>query len=287
LAMHIEPGPGVNRKPFELQVRDGGRIIARAEVERLQYLDIPISWESDQTRVLSLHVEGGDLPIESDPRRLNFRLFWCGWSGAPSVPPALPQSQPLPDIPQEDGLALGAGWQPVIGEANEDACFVAADCGEILVRSVEAEPQVLRLELAPGGAGPFRLEVRDISARVVATGSLHGRQICYLTLPVVPGPTQLFTLGLVQAPLRENIPARFDRYRRGYYGLCIWTQDPGRLVATHLDRRRDLPYHSARSRVGDHCTRGSATIPWQLHTPQEFPLTATARSQGSSNWLAK
>jgi hypothetical protein len=36
------------------------------------------------------------------------------------------------------------------------------------------------------------------------------------------------------------------------------------------------------------CSRGTATVgPWQPHTPQEFPLTATARSRGSFNWLAR
>jgi hypothetical protein len=157
---------------------------------------------TERTQILTLHVEGGDRPYPNDPRRLNFRVFWCGWSGSSSGAAPLPLSKPLPNIPVDSGLALGAGWQPVTDDAAGETCCSAHGHGEILVQCNEGVPKVLRLELAIAGSGPQRLEVSDACERIVAAGDLHGRQICYLTLPIDPGPTQVFNLRLRQGELR-------------------------------------------------------------------------------------
>jgi hypothetical protein len=199
LAILIEPGPGMNWKRFELVVRNqsGGRL-ASARVERMQRLEIPLSWRPGQTQVFSLHVEGGDSPTPHDPRLLNFRLFWCGWSGT-SV---YPLSQTELEIPIESGLALGGGWRPSECNASGDAYLEGRDGAEIVTQLGGTSARVVRLEIAPVDVGLFQLEVRERSGRVVSTGPLRGRQVCYLTLPIRPGQTEVFSLHSTQANFR-------------------------------------------------------------------------------------
>ncbi len=199
LVILIEPGPGVNWKRFELVVRNqsGGKL-ASARVEKLQRLEIPLPWRPGQTQVFSLHVDGGDSPTPHDPRLLNFRLFWCGWSGV-SV---YPLSQAEPDIPIETGLALGGGWRPYVHNASDDAYLEGCDGAEIITQLGRLSPRVVQLEIAPVDIGLFHLEVREMSGRVVAKGPLRGRQVCYLTLPIRPGQTQVFSLHSAEVDFR-------------------------------------------------------------------------------------
>jgi hypothetical protein len=37
----------------------------------------------NEARVILFHVEGGGAAAKNDPRIMNFRVFWCGWSGSP------------------------------------------------------------------------------------------------------------------------------------------------------------------------------------------------------------
>jgi hypothetical protein len=81
LTLVIEPGPGVGYGSFELLVRnEEGKIVARAPVRGLLVLDLQLPLEPGKTQMFRLTLEGGDLPAARDPRILNFRLFWCGWS---------------------------------------------------------------------------------------------------------------------------------------------------------------------------------------------------------------
>jgi hypothetical protein len=81
LVLVVEPGPGVRYQSFELLVRDeDGRTAARALVKGLELLEIPLSIEPGKKQVFRLTLEGGGLPAPRDPRILNFRVLWCGWS---------------------------------------------------------------------------------------------------------------------------------------------------------------------------------------------------------------
>jgi len=82
LLIVIEPGPGVGFQPFELVIRSyDGSIVARQRIEKLQVVDVDIPLEDSKTQVFKLTLDGGDLLAERDTRLLNFRVFWCGWTG--------------------------------------------------------------------------------------------------------------------------------------------------------------------------------------------------------------
>jgi len=82
LVMYVEPGPGFQGQPFELTVQnEGGKILGSAHVSGLQRIEIPLDIPTDEARVILFHVEGGGALAKNDPRIMNFRVFWCGWSG--------------------------------------------------------------------------------------------------------------------------------------------------------------------------------------------------------------
>lgn len=87
LLLQIEPGPGVNNDPFELLVRNAsGAIVSSVLVQRgPQLLEMEIPYQPGQTEQFVLTLEGGDRPTPNDPRILNFRISWCGWSLAHSI----------------------------------------------------------------------------------------------------------------------------------------------------------------------------------------------------------
>jgi hypothetical protein len=215
LVIHIEPGPGMNWKRFELVVRDqSGCTVATARVETLQHLEIPIAWRPDHTQVFSLHVEGGDRPTPNDPRLLNFRLFWCGLSGTP----VQSLNHTALEIPIETGLSLGGGWRPGAPDASGDASVEGRDGAEILTQlQLEQHagqgPRVMRLDIAPVDDRLFHLEVRESSGKVVAKGPLRGRQICYLTLPIRPGQIEVFSL--------HSSQVNFHLYRLGWSDTTV------------------------------------------------------------------
>jgi hypothetical protein len=79
LALLVEPGPGVGRRPFRLLIAlSNGEVLARALVDGPTYVKVPIpAWRGRVTALFLTTKEGG-LPMEGDPRILNFRVFGCG-----------------------------------------------------------------------------------------------------------------------------------------------------------------------------------------------------------------
>jgi len=77
LALDLEPGPGVNAKPFVLRVvDDSGNSIANVDVKTRQPVAIPIDAATAGTPLsLTLHADGGGKKIGSDDRIMNFRVF--------------------------------------------------------------------------------------------------------------------------------------------------------------------------------------------------------------------
>jgi hypothetical protein len=205
MGMLIEPGPGVDSKPFELTVLDQSHCrVASALVNELEYVEIPLACRRGRTEVFVLHIDGGDRPAVNDPRLLNFRLFWCGWSqqsGPKSTPVRL-------DLPLEPGLMLGGGWLPTGSGAVGETRILGADGAEIVVQAPEATPRVLRFEIEPQGRLPMAIEVRDSQSRILASRAIRGRQLCYLSLPLGAGLTQVFSL--------HSGESNFYLYRMGW-----------------------------------------------------------------------
>jgi hypothetical protein len=71
--LEVEPGPGVNSKPFTLRILDeSGVQKTEALVKTRQVVEIPAG---DAPVTLTLHAEGGGKLIGSDKRVMNFRAF--------------------------------------------------------------------------------------------------------------------------------------------------------------------------------------------------------------------
>ncbi|MEO8368596.1 MAG: hypothetical protein ABI806_05305, partial [Candidatus Solibacter sp.] len=78
LALLVEPGPGVEYRPFELQAKDrAGNVVASARVAGLTYLELPLALPVGDGE-WRLGATGGGTLISEDPRLLNFRVYACG-----------------------------------------------------------------------------------------------------------------------------------------------------------------------------------------------------------------
>jgi hypothetical protein len=90
LAFEIEPGPGVGRKAFRLQVLDSsGALLGEARVERRSVLRLRLS--AKRRQAFRFRVVGGGLKFALDPRVLSFRVFRCAREKA--APPAQPAGE--------------------------------------------------------------------------------------------------------------------------------------------------------------------------------------------------
>jgi len=79
LALLVEPGPGVGYRPFHLSIElPNGEVVAKALVDGLSYVKVPVPAWRGRVTALHLTTEEGGLPAAEDPRILNFRIFGCG-----------------------------------------------------------------------------------------------------------------------------------------------------------------------------------------------------------------
>jgi hypothetical protein len=75
LRLEIEPGPGVDMKPFSLQVLDqAGAPLDTFEVKTRQHVEIAVPEDIAFPTTLRLHVEGGGKMSSGDSRIMNFRV---------------------------------------------------------------------------------------------------------------------------------------------------------------------------------------------------------------------
>jgi glycosyltransferase involved in cell wall biosynthesis len=76
LRLELEPGPGLDCQPFELQILDeSGQQVAGALVRGREVINVILPTVPGRTAVFRLHVEGGGKSIPGDSRTLNFRIF--------------------------------------------------------------------------------------------------------------------------------------------------------------------------------------------------------------------
>jgi len=78
IALLVEPGPGVEYKPFDLQVKNSDDdVVASLRVDGLTYLELPLVLPMGASQ-WRLSVPGGGMVVSDDPRLLNFRVYACG-----------------------------------------------------------------------------------------------------------------------------------------------------------------------------------------------------------------
>lgn len=76
LSLLVEPGPGVDGKPFLLKVLDAsGRQVSAEPVLRRGTVNFILPVQSGEPNRFRLHLDGGGKPARNDPRILNFRVF--------------------------------------------------------------------------------------------------------------------------------------------------------------------------------------------------------------------
>lgn len=76
LSLVVEPGPGLDGKPFLLKVMDAsGHQVAAARVDRRIAVQVFVPVEPGKPNEFRLHVDGGGKPAKGDPRIMNFRVL--------------------------------------------------------------------------------------------------------------------------------------------------------------------------------------------------------------------
>lgn len=178
LNIHLEPGPGLNLKPFELLVKDKDETLARTTVKGRQMVSIELPAAEPSVRNLVLHVEGGGKAAPNDDRLLNFRVFKL------TFVPAL-----LDVIGPNLKAKLGSGWYPLEtfnGEtfrwAGEDASITIAEVGGDKMLLLEVEP-------GPGvNSKPFVLRVLNDAGVQITEAHVNKRQVVAIPLE---GPMSL------------------------------------------------------------------------------------------------
>jgi hypothetical protein len=178
LNIHLEPGPGLNLKPFELLIKEKDQTLARTTVKGRQMVSLELAPVEPTVRKLMLHVEGGGKAAPNDGRVLNFRVFKLTFVPAP-----------VDVLPPEIGAKLGSGWYPLEtfnGEtfrwAGEDAKLSVSEPGAARSLLIEVEP-------GPGvNSKPFVLRVLDDAGVQITEAQVKTRQV--VEIPV-NGPTSL------------------------------------------------------------------------------------------------
>lgn len=172
LQVHLEPGPGLNLKPFELLIKDKDKTLARTTVKGRQMLSIELPATEPMVRKLVLHVEGGGKPAPNDDRVLNFRVFKLTFM------PAL-----IDVLPPELQAKLGSGWYPLETYNGETFRWAGNDAKINIVDSGAAETLLLEVEPGPGvDSKPFVLRVLDDSGAQITQADVKTRSVVAIPL---------------------------------------------------------------------------------------------------------
>jgi hypothetical protein len=121
LVLDLEPGPGVNRQPFVLQVLiANSTVVGQAWVRGCCKLELHLPPSHGETERFSLRTLGGGMTVAHNPRILNFRVYRCTWSegtarSTPRHPAGLEAAIPL--MPP-DGRQAGSSSGPMDLEAG-------------------------------------------------------------------------------------------------------------------------------------------------------------------------
>jgi hypothetical protein len=243
LSLEVEPGPGVENRPFGLQVQDTvGRTVARGFIQGRQVVYLTLPLQTGQTHYFRLHTEGGGRPIANSPRILNFRVLRCTWVDQSQIPASEPEpagtfhclSGDAFQLAKEDiapadmGLRFGRGWYPVERNQGILSRWVGEDANIVVQTPAwmgEGSCPVLSMELQPGpgvDSQIFTLRVEDQAGQTVAQGVVGGLEIVHLLLPLRPGQTEQFRLRVPDGGRRIASDPRILNFN---VLRCFWSID--------------------------------------------------------------
>jgi hypothetical protein len=204
LVLDIQPGPGVDGKPFDLQVLDDAdRVVAQAHVADRQAVALALPSPSvGGPTAYRLQAVGGGRPA-ANGHVLDFRLFGCRWRPDLPPPPAQAQSGEFHNasaeyrgslvrddvVGPEAGVRFGRHWFGV--SRDRDGAYRWAGPNALLVVEAGAgRGRRLALDVQPGpgvGGRPFALQVFDEAGQLVDEAPVIHRHEVTLLLP--PGPS--------------------------------------------------------------------------------------------------
>jgi hypothetical protein len=185
LSMTVAPGPGVQGKPFDLQIRDeAGNLVSQLRVTGRDRLLVSIPRATGTTGIFSLRTPQGGHRRENYPNVLNFALFQCGWLEASDLrtPATDAAGAALTDQTVDRGIELGRGFEAPSACEGRYSRRVAAEArlaltgaGRVLSLELEMAP-----ELGPPGV---HVDVVGPGATVLARFYVTRRQRFFVTLP--------------------------------------------------------------------------------------------------------
>ena len=146
LALLVEAGPGVGYRPFHLLVTlSNGEVMARARVNGLTYVKVPIPARGGRATALFLTTEEGGLPVAGESRILNFRVFGCGCAAghAASISPEPRSAEPWTSVtvesrPAETNWASELkDYRRMIADMGRPVCLHIYSCGDFTMMARE------------------------------------------------------------------------------------------------------------------------------------------------------
>jgi len=166
LQIHLEPGPGLNLKPFELLIKENGDTLARKTVKGRQMISIDLPASEPGVRKLTLHVESDGRPAPNDARVLNFRVFKASF---------IPTS--IDVFPPELSAKLGSGWYPLETFNGETFRWAGNDAKITINDPRDMKTLLLELEPGPGvNSKPFVLRVLDDAGVQITEAQIETRR---------------------------------------------------------------------------------------------------------------
>lgn len=146
LALLVEPGPGVGYRPFHLLITlSNGEVVARAPVNGLTYVKVPVpAWRGRVTALFMTTQEGG-FTVAGEPRILNFRVFGCGCAAgnAPSISAEPERVVPWTAVTVEsqpaeiDWASELKEYRRLIADMGKPVCLHTNTCGDFTLMARE------------------------------------------------------------------------------------------------------------------------------------------------------
>ncbi len=194
LTLDIEPGPGVNNKPFDLQLLSAaGKLIAKTSITSREQVKFKVPTPPGNTETFKLHAEGGGRTTSGETRILNFRVFNVSM-GSLSGPDIVPSRAVLPEAAN---LEIGENWYATEKSEGQLYRWINNDA-ELLVRMPQkgkVPVLVLELESGPGlDQKPFVIQARNAAGAVIAQANAKESGFVNLALPFVPGQAEAIRL---------------------------------------------------------------------------------------------